>query len=147
MNSFKKEREKSNNMGIKLIKIFFICFLIFLNIIFLKNIFVTYGNYSEKIKILETLEQEVEDLRIENLENLLEKYKVVSLEYMEKEGRDHLGLSKEGEVIVVIPDELFYSKKLEEELNTAKGVVEEVEYMESKEIMSIWFDFLFKNPL
>lgn len=53
--------------------------------------------------VLEEAEKRLEEARVEQ-ENLLgEKERVGSVEFIEKEARDKLGLSRSGEIVVVLP--------------------------------------------
>jgi cell division protein FtsB len=47
-------------------------------------------------RILEIAQEDVEELRMKNLELVLEKSEIVSMEYIEKEARDKLRYSGEG---------------------------------------------------
>ena len=60
-------------------------------------------------KIIEE-EDKVESLRLENEELKVRLEELKSEEYKEKQLRDNLGLAKEGEIIVVLPEEEILRK-------------------------------------
>lgn len=126
------------------IKKIFTIFLMMSFISFISyHLFLTIQIANEKLQILEIAEEDVAELRIQNLELVLEKSEIVSMEYIEKEARDKLRYSKEGEVLFVIPDELLNSTWLTEELKTAKGDSKHKEEKTPEEIFEIWIRFLF----
>lgn len=55
--------------------------------------------------IIEKAKKDLERETQEQKELLKLKEKVISEEFIEKQARDKLGLAKEGEVVVVLPDE------------------------------------------
>lgn len=75
----------------------------------------------ESNKRIEKAQDQVERLKKEN-EELEEKLAVTKSEgYIEKQLRDKLGLAKEGEIVIVLPDEKILetlAPKLEEEEET-----------------------------
>lgn len=75
----------------------------------------------ESNKRIEKAQNQVEKLKKEN-EELEEKLAVTkSEEYIEKQLRDKLGLAKEGEIVIVLPDEKIletFAPSLEEEEET-----------------------------
>lgn len=91
-----------------------ISFLLILFISFFRNL-----TKSMQIqKRIENEEKKVEELKKENEELRAEREKVLSDVYIEKQIRDKLGLAKEGEYIVVLPEEEILRKlvpKQEEE--------------------------------
>ena len=59
----------------------------------------------QKEKIIEREEEGLEELRVET-EKLREEYEYVqSEEFVEKEAREKLGLAKEGETVVILPED------------------------------------------
>ncbi len=54
---------------------------------------------------IEDAEQELEDLKVESQELKVEVNALQSEEYIEKQLRDKLGLAKEGEIVLVLPEE------------------------------------------
>ncbi len=133
----KNERKK------KLVKLTAI-FLMLLSVVFISfHLFLALNIANEKLKILEVAQEDVANLRLQNLELVLEKSEIVSMGYIEKEARDKLKYSGEGEVLFVILDELLESEWVENELNLAKGLQIKEEERNAKEIFEIWSDFLF----
>ncbi len=140
--AFNRRKEKEKNPFLKVLAIFFmISFTAFLAY----HVFLALNIRDEKLTILKVAEQDVENLRIQNLELVLEKAEIVSVDYIEKEARDKLRYSAEGEVLFVIPEELLESDWVEEELALAKGATGSQEEKNTQEIIKVWFDFLFVN--
>ena len=139
-NGFKREKEKKSKYLFKILTILLLISLIsFLGYHFFLALNIT----NEKLKILDIAQQDVADLRIQNLELVLEKSEIVSLDYLEQEARDKLRYSGEGEVLFVIPEDLLESEWVENELNAAKGNPKVGEEKKTEEIFQIWLDFLF----
>lgn len=61
-------------------------------------------------KKIESVRQEVTELEKENNSLQAQLEFVSSGEYLEKEARDKLGLAKEGEIVVILPDEEVLQK-------------------------------------
>lgn len=109
------------------------------------HLFLAVNIANEKLQILQVAQKDVAELRIRNLQLVLEKGEVVSMEYIEKEARDKLRYSAEGEVLFVIPEDLVNSEWIEQELELAKGRSKQDEEKSPEEIFQIWIDFLFSN--
>jgi cell division protein FtsB len=109
------------------------------------HLFLAVNIANEKLHILEIAQEDVGKLRIQNLELVLEKGEVVSMEYIEKEARDKLRYSSEDEVLFVIPEDLLNSEWIEQELDTAKGSPAGDEERTPEEIFQIWLNFLFSS--
>lgn len=122
-------------------------FSVFLMLTFISfigyHLFLAVNIANEKLHILEVAHKDVEELRIRNLELVLEKMEIVSMEYIEKEARDKLRYSKEGETLFVIPEELLSSEWVQKEYEVAKGPTDGVEEKTPEEIFQIWLNFLF----
>lgn len=97
----------------------------------------------QKMNILEIAQKDVEELRIKNLELILEKEKVQSDEYLEAEARNKLKYSKDGEVAYVIPEEILNSDIISQQLVEAKGKKSDDDIRSSKDLVEIWYNFLF----
>ncbi len=65
-----------------------------------------------KSEVVSELEDDVKAKRLENLELLFELDSISSEEYTEREARDRLGYAKEGELIIIIPDEILSSPEV-----------------------------------
>jgi cell division protein FtsB len=125
-----------------------IVFALVLSIVFLSyHFFRTLNITNEKLKILEIAQEDVAQLRMENLKLVLEKSEIVSIDYIEKEARDKLRYSKDDEILFVIPDELLESSFIQEELALARGFLNEEEDMDTQEVFQVWFDFLFVSGI
>lgn len=97
----------------------------------------------QKMTILEIAKKDVEDLRIKNLELILEKEKVQSYEYLETEARNKLKYAKDGEVAYVIPEDILNSDVISKQLASAKGEKEGNGIHSSKDLVEVWYHFLF----
>ncbi len=136
-------RGKNNQRDAKIKKIFTIFLMISFVSFISYHLFLTIQIANEKLQILEIAEEDVAELRIQNLELVLEKSEIVSMEYIEKEARDKLRYSGEGEVLFVIPEESLESDALREKLREAKGYSKHEEEKSPEEIFEIWIRFLF----
>lgn len=67
----------------------------------------------QKLDIYSQAQDDVDTLRLKNLDLLLESNKVKTDYYVEAEGRDRLHLSKNDEFVFIISDELLESSELE----------------------------------
>ena len=92
-------------------------------LVFCVLIYSLVNNIINSFKSEERLNQELEELHLLEVDNkkLKERLKQVqSVDFIEKVARDKLGLGKEGEVVVVIPEEtieaVLGSKREEEEV-------------------------------
>ncbi|MEA3357421.1 MAG: septum formation initiator family protein [Patescibacteria group bacterium] len=55
--------------------------------------------------LLDQANEEVENLRVDNLELLQEKEEIMGVDFIEEQARDRLYYVKDGEVMVVIPED------------------------------------------
>ncbi len=136
----RKIKEKTNLKKILLVFLMlsFIAFMAY-------HLFLAINIANEKLQILKVAQTDVAELRIRNLELVLEKGEVVSMEYIEKEARDKLRYSGEEETLFVIPEELLNSEWIEQELELAKGSSTQDEEKGPEEIFQIWMNFLFSS--
>jgi cell division protein FtsB len=135
-----KNRIKKKNVSLRIVGL--ILMLAFISF-FTYHLILSVDVANNKLKWVEIAQEEVNELRLENLKLILEKSEIVSIDYLEKEARDRLRYSGEGEVLFVIPAEVLNSEQIEEELRLAKGLPKKVEYTDTKEILDVWIDFLF----
>ncbi len=142
-NFYRVKKQKEN----KLLKIAIIFAMLGLIAFLSYNLFRSLDITSEKLRILEIAQEDVGQLRMENLKLVLEKSEIVSIEYIEKEARDKLRFSKDDEVLFVIPDELLESPLIEEELALARGSSIDDGEKDTQEIFNIWLDFLFVSGI
>ena len=136
----RKFKEKTN-----LKKMLFIFLMLSFIAFMAYHLFLAINIANEKLQILEIAQRDVAELRIRNLELVLEKGEVVSMEYIEKEARDKLRYSGEDEVLFVIPEDLINSEWVEQELALAKGSPTQDDDKSPEEIFQIWMDFLFSE--
>jgi cell division protein FtsB len=119
--------------------VFMLGLILFMTSNFIRSVTVM----TEKLRILEKVEEEVDQLRMDNLELILKKSEIVSYEYVEKEARDKLKYTKDEEIVFVIPEDLLKSEVLDEELMRAKGIDIEDSPKGPQDVLHIWIDFLF----
>lgn len=79
--------------------------LLILSIFLIYNIYKSVDLTIKKVAILKQAEQEVDGLRLKNISLILSREKVETDDYIETEARDRLNLSKDEEIVFVIPDE------------------------------------------
>jgi cell division protein FtsB len=91
---------------------------------------------SEKLEILNQAEQEVSELRLENLELIVSTEYMTSDEYLETEARNRLNLSKKGETAFVIPEEMLERGKI-----LVENILKDEEGTGRAENWKIWRDF------
>lgn len=91
-----------------------------------------------KLEILKQAEQEVDQLRIENVDLILQKGTFQSDDYIETEARNRLNYSKNGEILFVIPDSTI--KVAQEELDRILSGQED-SVVEPRSVWEQWYDF------
>ncbi len=82
--------------------------LLILSVFLIYNIYKSVDLTIKKVAILKQAEQEVDGLRLKNISLILSREKVETDDYIETEARDRLNLSKDEEIVFVIPDEALY---------------------------------------
>ncbi|MFZ5932698.1 MAG: FtsB family cell division protein [Patescibacteria group bacterium] len=85
-------------------------FLLFLGLVFLISLVRNISRVLEARKRIGRAESRVEKLKEENEEIKRKLAEVKGEEFIEKQLRDRLGLAKEGEIVVVLPDEEILRK-------------------------------------
>lgn len=91
---------------------------LFLGFLFLLSLIRNISKIADAEKRISKAQERVEKLRKENKETERRLAEVKGEEYIEKQLRDKLGLAKEGEIVVVLPDEETLRK-------IAPGIAEE----------------------
>ena len=91
---------------------------LFLGFLFLLSLVRNVSKIADAEKRISKAQERVEKLRKENEETERRLAEVKGEEYIEKQLRDKLGLAKEGEIVVVLPDEETLRK-------IAPGIAEE----------------------
>lgn len=66
----------------------------------------------QKLEIFEKAKEEVDDLRLKNIQLIMTAERVITEEYTEEEARNRLNYAKDGEILFIIPDELMNSEEL-----------------------------------
>lgn len=100
------------------LKSYYIYVGLFLGFLFLLSLIRNISKIAGAEKRISKAQERVEKLRKENKETERRLAEVRGEEYIEKQLRDKLGLAKEGEIVVVLPDEETLRK-------IAPGIAEE----------------------
>ena len=100
------------------LKSYYIYVGLFLGFLFLLSLIRNISKIADAEKRISKAQERVEKLRKENEETERRLAEVKGEEYIEKQLRDKLGLAKEGEIVVVLPDEETLRK-------IAPGIAEE----------------------
>ena len=111
--------------------------LITLSILMLLSVYRSFVQMGQKISLLKQAEQDVSELRIENLELSLQLEESGTTASLEKEARDRLNYGQEGEVLFVIDEQLLDigTKKVQE-------IVNPQEEKEEVDILAQWVEFI-----
>lgn len=72
----------------------------------------------QKLEILDQAKEEVEQLRLRNVELVLMSEKVVTEAYIESQARDRLNYAKDGELLYIIPEELLEDPDLNDYIDS-----------------------------
>jgi cell division protein FtsB len=111
--------------------------LVVLSLLMLLSVFRSIRQTGQKLSLLKQAEQEVKELRLENLELSLKFEEAGTTDSLEKEARDRLNYGQEGEVLFVIDDELVeVGKRRVEEILSPEQEKEEVE------VLAQWVEFI-----
>jgi len=111
--------------------------LIILSILMLLSVYRSFRQMGQKLSLLKQAEQEVTDLRLENLELSLQIEEAGTIDSLEKEARDRLNYGQEGEVLFVIDDDLVeIGKRRVNDILNPKKETEEVE------VLAQWVEFI-----
>lgn len=100
------------------LKSYYIYVGLFLGFLFLLSLIRNISKIADAEKRISKAQERVEKLRKENEETERRLAEVKGEEYIEKQLRDKLGLAKEGDIVVVLPDEETLRK-------IAPGIAEE----------------------
>ena len=114
--------------------------LIGISVLMLLSVYRSVKQMGQKISLLKQAEQEVRELRLENLELSISVQEASSLENLEKEARDRLNYGKENELVFVIDDDLIElgEERVYEILNPQE---EDMDI----DIVAQWRDFLLEG--
>jgi cell division protein FtsB len=114
--------------------------LIGVSFLMLLSVYRSLRQMGQKISLLKQAEQEVSELRLENLELSLEIEEAGSIDRLEQEARDRLNYGQKGEVVFVIGDELVeVGKQRIQKILNPEPEIEEVD------VLAEWIDFIIKG--
>jgi len=143
MDEFFRNKKKNPAQGNSLLKKYpygkialqgvFIC----VSVIMLFNVVKSIVQTGYKLKILEQAEAEVEELRLENIDLVMQSQEVNEDRYIEIEARNRLNLGRDGEVQFVIPDEVLNKFDPESERFSS----EITQSMQPQSTLQKWVDF------
>jgi cell division protein FtsB len=111
-----------------------------LSILMLLSVYRSFRQMGQKISLLKQAEQEVESLRLENLELSLKIEEAGSIENLEKEARDRLNYGQEGDVVFVIEEQLIEKGKRE-----VQAILYPQESVNEVDVLNEWIDFVVKG--
>lgn len=114
--------------------------LIGVSVLMLLSVYRSFRQMGQKISLLKQAEQEVRELRLENLELSLEVEEAGSIARLEKEARDRLNYGQEGEVAFVIDDELIEVGK-----QRVQAILAPQQEVEEVEVLGEWIDFIVRG--
>jgi len=114
--------------------------LIGLSILMLLNVYRSFRQMGQKESLLKQAEQEVESLRLENLELSLKIEEASSIENLEKEARDKLNYGQKDDIVFVIEDELIEVGKRE-----VQAILYPQESDSDVDILNEWTDFVIEG--
>ena len=111
--------------------------LVVLSILMLLSVSRSFRQMGQKLSLLKQAEQEVTELRLENLELSLQLEEAGTIGSLEKEARDRLNYGEQGEVLFVIDEELVeLGKRRVDEILNPKQETEDVE------VLAQWIEFI-----
>jgi len=119
-------------LGNSFVKFVFLGISVFL----LYNVFHSVDITVQKVNILKNAREEVETLRVTNLELATQLQSMQNPEYIEVEARDRLNFSGTNDVVFVIPDSLLDSA------GERLSMILDERVEESKSNMEVWLDLL-----
>ncbi len=138
----RKKNKVQNSLKKPIIILLMLSFISFMSY----HIFLSIQIADEKLRVLEIAKEDVAELRLRNLELVLEKTEIVSAEYLEKEARDKLRYGADDEKLFLIAEGMLESNWVEDELKKAKGeIFQEKPEKSPEEVFDIWVEFLFKS--
>jgi len=133
---FKKGGRERNIEISPVRKVFLQMPLVFLSFFLIYNVIKSVDITVKKLGVLSQAESEVDELRLKNIELILEKERVESMDYIETEARDRLNYLKNGDIVFVIPDDTL-KVNLEEVATVLKRDEKEVK----RSTVEVWYDF------
>ena len=138
-----REKKVDNGSGLELTELsnnwLFKIFAVGVSGILLFSVYNSAKLTIQKEEILKKAEQEVEDLRVTNLELSIGIKEMSTDKYLEKEARDRLNFGGKDEVVFVIPQNALDLAK--EKVNTIVSPTQQSIY-DNGNSMEKWIDFL-----
>jgi cell division protein FtsB len=114
--------------------------LLGVSVLMLLSVYRSFRQMAQKISLLKQAEQEVNELRLKNLELSLRIEETGGVENLEKEARDRLNYGRENEVVFVIEEEL---------VEVGRGKVQAIllpeEEVSEVDVLDEWLDFIVKG--
>ncbi|KUK76305.1 MAG: transmembrane(s)protein [candidate division WS6 bacterium 34_10] len=114
--------------------------LLIISALMILSVYRSVKQMSQKISLLRQAEQEVRELRIENLELSLRIENAGSIESLEKEARDRLNYGKENEIVFVIDDDLIEVGK-----EKVQAILYPEEDVAEVNVLEEWVDFIVRG--
>jgi cell division protein FtsB len=111
--------------------------LLAVSILMILSVYRSFKQMGQKISLLKQAEQEVRELRLENLELSLEIEEAGGVDTLEREARDRLNYGKDGELVFVIDDELIEVGK-----ERVQAILNPKQELEDIDILGEWLDFM-----
>ncbi|WKZ31464.1 MAG: hypothetical protein QY318_01735 [Candidatus Dojkabacteria bacterium] len=136
--SAKRRQLKGEQSG--LIKLLVRLGLVMMTFFLLYQTGLTIYHTQEKLMIIENAKQEVDNLRLENLEVYIENREVTSDDHVETESRDRLNYTQDGEVVFVIQESLLEKPELKHYIEAVKSGEEE-NLGRDKKVYQYWVEF------
>ncbi len=134
----KTESKKRVDSG-KGVNVFLQVTFVLLSVFMFYNIGRSLYQTNQKFAVLKRAENEVDELREDNIELVMELDDVNRDEFIEAEVRDRLNYGRDGEVQLIIEEELI-DRTLKQLNYEELGLDDTKEYSRS-EIFNIWIDF------
>jgi len=114
--------------------------LIGVSILMVLSVYRSFKQMGQKISLLKQAEQEVSELRLENLELSLKIEEASSIDNLEKEARDRLNYGQEDEIVFVIDDDLIDIGK-----QRVQAILYPEESVVEQDVLEEWIDFLIEG--
>ncbi len=113
--------------------------LVVVSIFLLYNVFKSIELTTLKLGILKTAQSEVDELRVKNIELILQKETLQSSDYIETAVRNRLNYAENGDILFVIPESTLgvASERLDQILSEKGDTV-----VSDMSVVEIWYGFL-----
>lgn len=111
--------------------------LITVSILMILSVYRSFKQMGQKVSLLKQAEQEVRNLRLENLNLSLQVEKAGTITTLEKEARNRLNYGQEGELIFVIGEDLVEVGK-----EKVQAILSPEKQESQEDVLDKWLDFL-----